>query len=189
MQAQKREGLSVIKPALFSVLFLALASACTTGAQESPAAYEDLPEFVQFGEPATEADFDAIRELLATSGAAWGQGDAETFASFYSDDAEWMNAFGQVRRGSDAIKVYLSDLFEDQDEEMAEFEEQSGASISLRFIGDNVAIFHGVTSSTRMGALEGAEERRVHNTSVMEKRGDTWVIVHEHISDARPAPE
>ena len=63
-------------------------------------------------------------------GVAWGSGDASALASIYSEDAEWMNAFGQVRRGSGAIEAYLGDLFKDQDEEMAEFEEQSGSAIS-----------------------------------------------------------
>ncbi|MEM6703964.1 MAG: SgcJ/EcaC family oxidoreductase [Acidobacteriota bacterium] len=179
----------MIKAAFISILFLPFTSFCTAYAQEVPPPYEELPEFVTIGEPASEADYDAVRKLLTTSAAAWGQGDAKSLSSAYGEDAEWMNAFGQIRRGSEAIRAYLSDLFEDQDDEMAEFEQQSGAAISLRFIGDDVAIFHGVTRSTRMGALEGAEERRVHSTTVMEKRGDRWLVVHEHISDARPAVE
>ena len=179
----------MMKSALLSVLLIPMASICEVRAQETLTPYEELPEFETIGEPASEGDFTAIRDVLMKGGAAWGQGDATTLASFYSEDAEWMNAFGQIRRGSEAIEDYLGDLFEDQDEEMAEFEEQSGAAISLRYIGDDVAIFHAVTRSTRMGALEGAEERRVHSTQVLEKRGDEWVIVHEHISDARPAVE
>ena len=171
------------------MLLISAAFICEVGAQETQSPYEALPEFVTIGAPASEEDLAAIREVLMKGGVAWGSGDASALASIYSEDAEWMNAFGQVRRGSEAIEAYLGDLFEDQDEEMAEFEEQSGSAISLRFIGDDVAIFHGVTRSTRMGALEGAEERRVHNTQVLEKRGDTWMIVHDHISDARPAVE
>ncbi|MEM8983097.1 MAG: SgcJ/EcaC family oxidoreductase [Pseudomonadota bacterium] len=166
---------------------LGLSLAMTSQAEDAPAPYEPLPAFVTIGEPASDEDMDAIREVLRGTGRGWGQGDAEMVASGYSDDAEWMNAFGQIRRSSAAIRDYLTELFSAQDDAMAEFEEQNAASISLRFIGDNVAIYHGVTRSTRMGALEGADLRRVHNTTVLEKRDGQWLIVHEHISDARPA--
>lgn len=167
--------------------FVALSAAL--GADDGQEPYEALPDFVTIGEPASAADAEAIREVLAITGKGWGTGDAELFASVYSDDAEWMNAFGQIRRSREAIENYLTELFAEDDEGMGEDEAMSGASISLRYIGDDVAIYHGVTKSVRMGALEGADERRVHNTTVLEKRDGQWMIVHEHISDARPAVE
>ena len=161
--------------------------AATALAEETSEPYEELPAFVTIGEPASPADAQAIRDVLATAGKGWGTGDAELFASVYSDDAEWMNAFGQIRRSREAIETYLTELFAEDDDGMGEDEAMSAASISLRYIGDDVAVYHGVTKSVRMGALEGADERRVHNTTVLEKRAGKWMIVHEHISDARPA--
>lgn len=50
-----------------------------------------------------------------------------------------------------------------QYEEGAEYESQSGAAISLRFIGDKVAIFHGATRSARMARWkERTGEKRLN---------------------------
>jgi hypothetical protein len=40
--------------------------------------------------------------------------DAEPLQGVYSDDADWVNAFGTVKRGRDDIVEYLRGLFRDQ---------------------------------------------------------------------------
>jgi uncharacterized protein (TIGR02246 family) len=39
--------------------------------------------------------------------------DAEALHAVYSDDADWVNAFGTVKRGRDEIVDYLRGLFAD----------------------------------------------------------------------------
>ncbi len=172
---------------LFGAILVLAAHAPFAQAEDAPEPYEELPPFQTVGEPASDEDREAIMNVLRMSGQAWGEGDAKKLASFYSDDAEWMNAFGQIRRSSADIEHYLTELFAEDDEGMGEGEAQNGGAISLRYIGDDVAVFHGYTLSVRTGVLEGADQRRVHSTSILEKRDGVWLIVHEHISDARPA--
>jgi uncharacterized protein (TIGR02246 family) len=155
-------------------------------ANDAEEIFPQLPNFVVTGEAASSDDETAIRAVMRASGQGWAEGDAAVVAEAYSNDAEWMNAFGDVRRGPEAIERYLSGLFEDDDDGMGESEQANGRMISLRYLGDDVAIFHFMTISTRAGALEGADHRQVHTTSILAKANGQWRIVHEHTSDARP---
>ncbi|MEM1381720.1 MAG: SgcJ/EcaC family oxidoreductase [Pseudomonadota bacterium] len=167
---------------------LALTACATTDLSEADLQpYEPLPAYQTIGAPASEEDRRAISTLLTMTGQAWAEGDAKMFAKGYADDAEWMNAFGQIRRSASSIEAYLTELFAEAPDGLGEDEAANFVPISMRYVGDNVAIVHFATTSVRAGVLPGADERRVHTTVVMEKRDDGWTIVHEHISDARPA--
>lgn len=58
----------MIKSALLFVLLIPMASICEVRAQEPLTPYEELPEFETIGEPASEGDFTAIREVLMKGG-------------------------------------------------------------------------------------------------------------------------
>jgi uncharacterized protein (TIGR02246 family) len=45
---------------------------------------------------------------------AFDKRDAEPLLGVYSDNADWVNAFGTVKRGRDDIVAYLRGLFRDQ---------------------------------------------------------------------------
>ncbi|MEE4211457.1 MAG: SgcJ/EcaC family oxidoreductase [Parvularcula sp.] len=175
-----------IRHLLLGMSVVTLSSPTGSFAQENNA-YSELPEFIVVGEPPSDEDAAAVRRVLGILGQGWGAGDAEMVSSVYSDNAEWMNAFGQIRRGSAAIEEYLADLWDGEADDVAEGEQRDEQPISLRYLGDDVAIYHGVTKSRRAGALEGAGDRRVHSTFVLEKVEGEWMVVHHHISDARPA--
>jgi uncharacterized protein (TIGR02246 family) len=116
---------------------------------------------------------------------AWGSGDAEGAASAYAEDVEWTNAFGDVSRGSEALERKFEQLFTDVDADASEGEETNYQPVSMRFVGSDVAIVHGVTTSRRGSGVDGSDERRVHLTFVMAKQGGEWRIVHQVIMDAR----
>jgi uncharacterized protein (TIGR02246 family) len=59
------------------------------------------------------ADQEAIGKTLLTLVKAFDDRDAEPRRGVYSDDADWVNAFGTVKRGSDDIVEYLTGLFAD----------------------------------------------------------------------------
>jgi uncharacterized protein (TIGR02246 family) len=155
-------------------------------ANESQEIFPELPGYVVVGDPASPGDLDAIRTIMMNSGQGWAEGNASQVADVYADDADWMNAFGDVRRGREAIKEYLTGLFSFDEADMGESEQANGRMISMRYVGDDVVILHSMTTSVRAGALEGADHRQVHSTSVLAKQNGEWRIVHEHISDARP---
>jgi ketosteroid isomerase-like protein len=59
------------------------------------------------------ADQAAILTTLGALSAAFEHRDAEVLEGAYSDDADWVNAFGTVKKGGPAIVAYLRGLFAD----------------------------------------------------------------------------
>lgn len=155
-------------------------------AQDSPSdVRQELPEYRVFGEAASAGDEEAIAEVMGRLGEAWGSSDPTGVAEVYAADAEWTNAFGVVVRGREALGDYLGWLFAQDSDTISAAESASYRRVSLRYVGKDVAIVHGVTRSNRSGARSGEGERRVHNTYVLAKKGDDWRIVHHMIMDAR----
>src|ERR1700749_342275 len=58
-------------------------------------------------------DQQAIGKTLLTLLASFRNRDAQALHAVYSDDADWVNAFGTVKRGREAIVGYLTGLFAD----------------------------------------------------------------------------
>ncbi|EUA15192.1 hypothetical protein I546_0725 [Mycobacterium kansasii 732] len=65
-------------------------------------------------EPFDEADRAAITRTLTRLFAGFAHRDAGLLTDVYADDADWINAFGTVRRGSEHITAYLRGLFADK---------------------------------------------------------------------------
>ena len=59
------------------------------------------------------ADQEAIGKTLLTLLKAFDDREAEPLLGVYSDNADWVNAFGTVKRGRDDIVEYLRGLFAD----------------------------------------------------------------------------
>lgn len=167
--------------AALSCLLLTPCFGQDTPAEERP----PLPEYRAFGEAASAEDAAALREVMQQFGEAWGRGDAEAVAAHYADDAEWTNAFGDVVRGADSLQVFLTELFSQDSDTTATGETMNYRPLSMRYLGDDVAIVHGVTTSTRGEARGGEGERRVHITYVYAREEGAWQIVHQMIMDAR----
>ena len=58
-------------------------------------------------------DQQAIGKTLLTLLRSFGDRDADALHAVYSEDADWVNAFGTVKRGRDDIIDYLRGLFAD----------------------------------------------------------------------------
>lgn len=156
-------------------------------AQEAPppGSYSTHPEYQVFGEAASPEDAQAIRTLMEQFSEARQAGDAEATAAFFAENVEWTNAFGDVVRGSDNLQAFLGWLFAHDENNAAEGEAMEYRPLSLRYLGDDVAILHGVTLSTRGEARSGEGPRRVHLTFVLAKVDEEWEIVYQMIMDAR----
>lgn len=168
-----------------------LISSFSLHGQEAPEGdYPPLPEYRVFGTPATEADSEAIAELMGRFGAAWGSQDVAGVVSTYAEDAEWTNAFGDVVRGHDELTAFLTRLFQRFDAPAEVGSENAGepprrGRISRRYIGADAAVLHGWVLSDWGVNRDGAGPRRVHTTFVLEKRNGSWKIVHQVIMDVR----
>jgi uncharacterized protein (TIGR02246 family) len=165
------------------LLSLLIATPCL--GQDSPSAAE-VPEYRVFGEAATPEDADALTGVLRQFGEAWGASDAEAVAAVFTDDAEWTNSFGTTVRGADELADYLGRMFSEfSDTAYAAKEETSYRPVSMRYVGDDAAIVHGMTRSTRGEARSGEGERRVRTTTVLAKANGEWRIVYVMIMDER----
>ncbi|MFZ0902641.1 MAG: nuclear transport factor 2 family protein [Mycobacterium sp.] len=58
-------------------------------------------------------DQQAIGKTLLTLLTGFRNRDADALRAVYSDDADWVNAFGTVKRGREEIVDYLRHLFVD----------------------------------------------------------------------------
>jgi uncharacterized protein (TIGR02246 family) len=154
--------------------------------QDIPPGLQPEPtEYRSFGEPSSPEEGDALDEANRGFSEAWGSGDAVAVASYYADDAEWTNAFGDVVRGSADLQAFLTWLFSQDDEASSAGEKSNSRGISMRYLGGDVAVSHGQTTSTRGEARGGEGNRQVHVTFVWAKVDGEWKIVHQMIMDAR----
>ena len=60
-----------------------------------------------------QADQDAIGTTLISLLTGFRERDAEKLVGIYTSDADWVNAFGSVKKGGDEIVEYLRGLFSD----------------------------------------------------------------------------
>ena len=58
-----------------------------------------------------QADQDAIGATLISLMTGFRERDAEKLVGIYTSDADWVNAFGTVKRGEEEIVQYLRGLF------------------------------------------------------------------------------
>ena len=136
-----------------------------------------VPLDVEDDRAAIEAAYDDWYE-------AWRTKDHVLAAKHYSDDAEFVNAFGMRCLGRQQIHELLEEVFA-MDFVMAGDSET--VRRDLRFLDESVAL---VTSEIRRVGQRTAEDqplgdRKTSHLRVFEKRGDRWVIVSHLISDAR----
>jgi len=160
--------------------------------------YAPIPEFRVFGEPANESDSEAISDLMRRFGKAWGTQNVDELIPLYTEDAEWTNAFGDVRRGHDELREQFEWLFKRfesgaNDGEKSKKESESTAkptmkrgAISVRYLGDDAAVYYTYTESNwGVNRDDGNGLRRVYVSYVLQKNNDEWRIAHQTIADAR----
>ncbi|MEO1489352.1 MAG: SgcJ/EcaC family oxidoreductase [Pseudomonadota bacterium] len=162
----------------------AMGGATGLAAQERGA----IPEYRTFGAAPSQADAQALEELFDAYRSAWSRQDAQALAALHTPDTEWTNAFARIIQGSDALQAFLGNrMFPGFPRQVSEAEAESLTPISLRYVGDDVAVWHIYAESRRNGDRDNPQEaRRVHFHFVIEKGADNaWRIAHTAIFDAR----
>ena len=114
---------------------------------------------------------------------AWDIKDPILAAKWYTDDADFTNAFGFNLIGKSAIEEYLTQVFQ-MDFVMAGKSEQT--SIQLKFLSENVMLAISTISRKGQKMNDGTQlgDRRTTHHRVFTKDGD-WQITAHLISDAR----
>jgi uncharacterized protein (TIGR02246 family) len=127
----------------------------------------------------------AIGQVLMALGGAFRELDADAAAPLYTDDADWVNAFGTRVDGRNEIVAYLRTLF--ADERFAAGKPVGPPQASIRFIADDVAVARTYIEREGQRTVEGETlpVRRNHSMKVLVKRDGRWLIASDIYMDAR----
>ncbi len=112
--------------------------------------------------------------------------DVDLLVGVYSDDADWVNAFGSRKRGGPAIIEYLRGLFAD-----AHFDEgelTGPPESSLRRVTEDVVVVSTHLQIRGQGLVGGGtiDLRDNNSVHVLHRQPDgRWLIVSEIYSDSR----
>ena len=123
---------------------------------------------------------DEFLKQYETSGSTGG---VERTLSMIDDDAVYWFSDGTMHVGKDAIERVLrrnADLIQNETYSISEvvWHAQSPDVAACTYRFDWTGVLRGAPAS---GSGRG--------TCVMARRGDTWVIVHEHLSKSVPPPD
>jgi uncharacterized protein (TIGR02246 family) len=129
-------------------------------------------------------DQQAIGTTLLTLLTGFRDRDAEALQSVYSDDADWVNAFGTVKRGREEIVGYLSGLF--SDDNFNRGEPQGPPATSFRVLTPEVVLVSAHLRIKGQGLVGGGTlDRDNYSLRALQRQADgSWLIVSEMFQDA-----
>ena len=128
----------------------------------------------------------AIGETLGALLGGFGRRNAAMMDAAYSEDADWVNAFGTVKTGRAAIIDYLRGLFAD---EAFNAGKMAAPPVSrLRRLAATAVAVSTHLQILDQGLVGGGtiSRRDNHSLRILEKQADgRWLIVSEIYMDAR----
>jgi uncharacterized protein (TIGR02246 family) len=132
-----------------------------------------------------QTDQDAIGRTLIALMTGFRERDAEKLVGVYTSDADWVNAFGTVKKGGDEIVEYLRDLFSDDNFNAGTL--KAPPETALRVLTPDVILVSAhlqVEGQKLVGGGE-IEVRDNHSLRVLHRQDDgSWLIVSEMYNDA-----
>ena len=132
-----------------------------------------------------QADQDAIGTTLISLLTGFRERDAEKLVGIYTSDADWVNAFGSVKKGGDEIVEYLRGLFADDNFNAGSL--KAPPDTSFRVLTPEVLLVNAhlqVEGQKLVGGGE-IEVRDNHSLRVLQRQPDgRWLIVSEMYNDA-----
>ncbi|MEQ8312654.1 MAG: DUF4440 domain-containing protein [Gammaproteobacteria bacterium] len=169
--------LKTITPVIVTLIFCFTANA---------AERRQLLEFTEFGNPADSIRSEVLA-LLEEFKSSWAEQDTDRHMELFAVDAEWINAYARMFRGTEELAVFLEQrLFPNFDSAVSRQEMANARLLSIRYLGDDAAVVHMATDGSRgPSAIPGEALRRTHLHLVLERQGQRWHIVHTAIMDAR----
>lgn len=157
------------------------------GSPATAAERREVAPYQQFGEPENESQRAAVENLLEAFKRTWAAQDVAAHIELFADDAEWINAYARMFRGTAELEVFLRErLFPAFDSRVSQQEIRNANLLSIRYMGDDAAVLHLYTDGARgESAVPGQALRRTHIHLVFVKTGENWKIAHTAIMDAR----
>jgi uncharacterized protein (TIGR02246 family) len=130
-------------------------------------------------------DQEAIARTLTSLLAGFSERNVEKLADVYTDDADWVNAFGSVKHGRQEIITYLGGLFADANFNAGTL--KAAPQSSIRVLTNEVVLVSVHLLIEGQKLLDGGviDERDNHSLHVLQRQNDgTWPVVSEMYMDA-----
>ena len=132
-----------------------------------------------------QGDQDAIATTLIALVTGFRERDAEKLVGVYTSDADWVNAFGTVKKGGDEIVEYLRGLFSSENFNAGTL--KAPPDTAMRVLTPDVVLVSAhlqVEGQKLVGGGE-IEVRDNHSLRVLQRQKDgAWLIVSEMYNDA-----
>jgi uncharacterized protein (TIGR02246 family) len=132
-----------------------------------------------------QADQDAIGITLISLLTGFQERDSAKLVDIYTADADWVNAFGTVKKGGDEIVEYLRGLFDDDNFNAGTL--KAPPETSIRVLTPEVVLVsaHLQVEGQKLVGGDEIEERDNHSLRVLQRQSDgKWLIVSEMYNDA-----
>ncbi|HEX5404567.1 MAG TPA: hypothetical protein VFX16_19945 [Pseudonocardiaceae bacterium] len=132
----------------------------------------------------TQEDQEAIGATLLTLLKGFDDRDAEVLRTVYSGDADWVNAFGTVKRGCDEIVEYLRGLFRDENFNRGEL--AGPPETNFKVLTSEVVLISAHLRVKGQGLVGGGTlDRDNFSLRALQRQSDgSWLIVSEMFQDA-----
>jgi uncharacterized protein (TIGR02246 family) len=129
-------------------------------------------------------DQQGIGKTMLTLLAGFRNRDAEALRAVYSWDADWVNAFGTVKRGRDDIVDYLKGLF--ADDNFNRGEPEGPPETSFRVLTPEAVLVSAHLRIKGQGLVGGGTlDRDNFSLRALQRQSDgSWLIVSEMFQDA-----
>jgi uncharacterized protein (TIGR02246 family) len=133
----------------------------------------------------SQADQEAIGATLIALRTGFQDRDADKLVAVYSADADWVNAFGSVKKGSDEILAYLRGLFSDANFNAGRL--RAAPEVVIRVLTPDVVLVsaHLQVEGQKLVGGDEIELRDNYSLRVLHRQADgSWPIVSEMFNDA-----
>ena len=129
-------------------------------------------------------DQQAIGKTLLTLLTSFRGRDAEALHAVYADDADWVNAFGTIKRGRKEIVDYLRGLF--VDDNFNRGEPEGPPETTFRVLTPEVVLVSAHLRIKGQGLVGGGTlDRENFSLRALQRQPDgSWLIVSEMFQDA-----
>ena len=131
------------------------------------------------------ADQEAIGTTLTALMNGFRERDAGQLVGIYTSDADWVNAFGSVRKGSDEIVTYLRGLFSDENFNAGTL--RAPPEVTIRVLTAEVVLVlaHLQVDGQKLVGGGDIEVRDNFSLRVLHRQDDgSWLIASEMYNDA-----
>ena len=132
----------------------------------------------------THNDTIAVLEVINRRSEAMSRRDANLHRQNYAPDAQWLNAFGIMRKSRDSIVKFLAGLYADPGFQEVKSTRQDPPE--LTFIRSDVALVHQYMELEGQWINDVAlPKRKIHTSFVLTKEEGKWLIRYQVIMDEK----